>query len=93
MRTKEETLSVTMNEFSAKTENERILAAMDEYAKEVSIDFFKWNALKVDEYINYLDSVNKADGITDKQKEADHFEGSTIAGRFEIYQQEKSSLK
>lgn len=39
MRTKEETLSIMMNAFSAKTENERILAAMNAYAKEVLVGY------------------------------------------------------
>lgn len=66
---------------------------LDEYAKEVSVDFFKWNALKVDEYVRYLQQVNRADGINEKEQEASRFEGAPISVRFDLYQQKNSSLK
>ena len=95
MRTKEEILE-TKNwsmEYPNFMQESEIHDAMDEYAKEVAIDFFKWNVMKVDEYVSYLNGVNRAEGLTEKHKESDNFECATISGRFDLYQQEKSSLK
>ncbi len=45
---------------------------MDEYAKEVAIDFFLWNANKVHEYVNFLKDYKGYDGVTDMEGKATH---------------------
>lgn len=67
---------------------EEVEKAMDEYAKLRAVEFFKWNAKKAGDYIDYLRRVDKAEGASEKEKELDHFEGATIDGRYELFLQE-----
>lgn len=57
-------------------------SAMDEYSKQQAIAFFKWNCRQIDQYINYLNRVNAADRIQEKDQELDRFENATIEQRY-----------
>lgn len=61
--------------------------AMDIHSKNIAIGFFKWNAEKVSEYIDYLKRVDFADGLTEKETELNKFENGTIEDRFNQYLQ------
>lgn len=70
----------------------QILNAMSIYAKQIAVDFLKWNASKVNEYVAFLRNYNSEDGVSNMEQEANWFEGSTIEGRFDKYLQEKDKV-
>lgn len=61
--------------------NELIPIAMDEYAKQQAIEFFKWNARTVSSYLDYL-----------KDGGSNTFEGATIAERYELFLKSKEDV-
>lgn len=65
--------------------------AMDVYARQQAIAFFKWNAAKVSEYMDYLRRVDQSEGVDETELALNHFEGATIDGRYSqfIEQQNK----
>jgi hypothetical protein len=66
-----------------------ILKVMDMWAKQESIEFFKWNALKVDGYIKYIDQIKPLVTSNEIEMALSIFEGSTLEERYELYQQSK----
>lgn len=59
-----------------------IFNAMEEFAKLQSVEFFKWNAQKIHEYMDYLRRVDKSEGIEEMELELNYFEGGTIEYRY-----------
>lgn len=39
------------------------LLAMEEYAKQQAIEFFKWNARSISKYLDYLKRAHNSEGI------------------------------
>lgn len=61
------------------------LKAMDEFAMQEAIGFFKWNAKEIAKYLNYCKKVQEA--VTDEEMERalTTFESSNIAARYQLY--------
>lgn len=67
-----------------------VLEAMEIFAKQESIEFFKWNAAKAAEYINYITRVSKSEGNSEYEKELDIFENSTIEQRYNLFTEQRN---
>lgn len=66
-----------------------VYAAMDEYAKQEAIEFFKWNAFKVDWYIKYIEKIRPLVTSNEIEEALNTFEGSTFEERYELYLKSK----
>ena len=71
----------------------KVEKAMDEFAKQQAIAFFKWNASKVSEYMDYLRRTDQAQGVTEIELELNHFEGTTIDGRYAQFIEQQNKDK
>jgi hypothetical protein len=67
-------------------EKQRIL----DFVKEDAIEFFKWNALKVDGYVQYIEKIKPLVTSNEIEEALNTFEGSTLEERYELYLQSKS---
>lgn len=65
--------------------------AMDDWGKIQSLAFFKWNATKASEYLDYLRRVDKAEGVSEKELELNRFENSSLEARYELFLLSQSS--
>lgn len=92
--TKEEIFKeVSQSQFNeGLTLKDHVYTSMDIYAQQQAIEFFKWNALKVSEYVDYQKRVYDAEGITAKEEEVNLFEMSTIAQRYDLFLQSQQTL-
>lgn len=61
------------------------LDAMKTYAKQQSIEFFKWNALKIDGYIKYVEQIKPLVTSLEIEEALNIFEGSTIEERYDLF--------
>lgn len=61
--------------------SEELEKLFNDKSKEIAIGFFKWNGLKIFEYVTLL----KENISSDKQKEIEEFELSSIEKRFNQY--------
>lgn len=66
--------------------------AMSEYAKEVAIDFFKWYALKMLSFIEYIIDVKPIVRSEELENKMVEFEGKTFEELFEKYLSEKQNI-
>ena len=63
----------------------------EQYAKELAIEFFKFNCTNIDSYLDYLRRVSGAEGNLEKEQEINLFESGTIETRFDMFMQKRSS--
>lgn len=70
-----------------------ILAAMDQYAKEVAIGFFKWNAKQLNEYIAYTQKGQQYLGTSEYEQQMDFFEKATFEERYQLYLNHLQSIQ
>lgn len=61
-----------------------------ELMKQDAIEFFKWNALKIDSYIKYIEQIKPLVTSNEIEEILNTFEGSTLEERYELYVQSKS---
>ena len=66
------------------------LPVLEEFSKQHAVEFFKWNAQKASEYLDYLRRVDKSEGLEEMELELNHFENNTIEGRYYIFIEPKS---
>lgn len=67
-------------------DQERIVyPAMDEYAEQQSIAFFKWNAEKVAVYAHYLENIKKLVTSNEIEENLVKFEGMSIEERYQLF--------
>lgn len=85
--TKEECLNKhdTSRKYIEQTCRPELFAAMDEYAKQQAIAFFKWNAKNISIYLDYLRRVDEAEGEEEMELELNHFENNSIEGRYTLF--------
>jgi len=69
--------------------HDTIYDAMDEYAKQEAIEFFKWNAASIKGYVDYI--MRERDGDVDLEEALSKFENSTIEERYNLYLQHKTN--
>lgn len=67
--------------------------SMNRFAKQQAIEFFKWNASKVSEYMDYLRRTDQAEGPEEKELELNHFEGNTIEGRYTQFIESQNNVR
>lgn len=65
--------------------SEQVKNAMDIWAKQQAIEFFKWNAKSISDYLDYLKRVNGSEGLEEMELELNHFENSSIEGRYNLF--------
>lgn len=58
--------------------------------KPQSIEFFKWNALKIDGYIKYVEQIKPLVTSHEIEEALNIFEGSTIEERYDLFIQSQS---
>lgn len=59
--------------------------AMDKFAKQQAVEFFKWNARSISEYMDYLKRVHNSEGMEEMELELNHFENNSIEGRYNLF--------
>ena len=69
--------------------NELLYEMINEARKEAAIEFFKWNASHISEYINYLRRADLANGTSTYLQEMDIYERTTIENRYKIFEESK----
>jgi hypothetical protein len=62
---------------------------VSELMKQDAIEFFKWNALKVDGYVKYIEQIKPLVTSNEIEEALNIFEGSTLEERYELYLQSK----
>ncbi len=60
--------------------------------KNDAIEFFKWNALKVDGYVKYIEQIKPLVTSNEIDEALNTFEGSTLEERYELYLQSKGQV-
>lgn len=63
-----------------------------ELMKQDAIEFFRWNALKVDGYVKYIEQIKPLVTSNEIEEALNTFEGSTLEERYELYLQSKSMV-
>jgi hypothetical protein len=63
---------------------------VSELMKQDAIEFFKWNALKVDGYVKYIEQIKPLVTSNEIEEALNTFEGATLQERYELYLQSKS---
>ena len=61
--------------------------------KEAAIEFFKWNAKHISEYLDYLRRVDSANGTSDYEREMDFYEKTTIENRYKEFENSINKLQ
>jgi hypothetical protein len=75
-----------MNSVNRVSNFEYISPAMDEYAKEIAVEFFKWNTSKIVGYIQYIQQIRDLVRSEEIERNLNEFEGATLEERFELFQ-------
>ena len=64
--------------------------AMDEYAKQKAVGFFKWYGVKMMDFLFYLKKVKPQVTSNEIEEKLAEFEGQTIENLYQLYLQSKS---
>ena len=69
---------------------QRIENAMDEYAKQEAIDFFKWYGVKMATFIEYITKIKPIVESNEIEEKIIEFEGKSIQELYELYLKSKN---
>lgn len=68
-----------------KSSDINLYSAMDCFAEQQSIAFFKWNTSKTSTYIEYLTKISKLVRSQEIETALNEFEGMTIEERYQLF--------